>query len=361
MRFSSATFAIALCIMSPTGHAFGEAAPVGKSLAVHGHFDAPSSDKSKKPRGISGMACLGKAGDRARECFAINDEEKFGEVVVLGEDGLAPTGRTVTLVVDEHNDDVLGTSAMAPCPKGSAKNGEFDGEGVAIARTAIYVSGSHSCSGNGKFKASSYLLARFATAADGHIPTPPASIERTWRLSDALKASGVKDAFGAEKTVGTNIEGIAVLKDRLYAGLRTPVSSEIATIVSVPVEDLFAPGNAPLAPDKVKTIQVKLDPDTGIRDLAAVDENSLLILSGPTVDQGNVDYKLSLLASFRTDKVNKPSPLITLPLESLAGVPGKAETVTILGKIGPSLDILILYDNLDEGRPTEYNVSLPLP
>jgi len=50
--------------------------------SVDPHYTAPASDKNGKARGISGMTCLGKAGDAKRECFVINDEETFGEVAI---------------------------------------------------------------------------------------------------------------------------------------------------------------------------------------------------------------------------------------------------------------------------------------
>ena len=98
-------------------------------------------------------------------------------------------------------------------------------------------------------------------------------VERTWRLSDALRQSEVGNDFGKEKTIGTNVEGIAVIGDRLYAGLRTPVRDEHAYIVSAQIEDLFAPER--YAPEERKARKSdlsgwQLPKDTGIRDLAAL-------------------------------------------------------------------------------------------
>src|SRR5258708_183994 len=70
-------------------------APVVTRIQVSGQFKASNS----KPRGVSGMACLGKAADASRECFVINDEERFGEIVTLARDGIAVTGKTIEFVV----------------------------------------------------------------------------------------------------------------------------------------------------------------------------------------------------------------------------------------------------------------------
>jgi hypothetical protein len=55
----------------------------GHRLVVEGEFAAPESRADRKPRGISGMACLGQAGDKKRECLTVNDEEVSAEIVSL--------------------------------------------------------------------------------------------------------------------------------------------------------------------------------------------------------------------------------------------------------------------------------------
>jgi hypothetical protein len=346
---------------------------------VFGQFTAPSSDKDGKPRGISGMACLGKAGDATRECFVINDEEGFGEVATLTKEGLTPLGKTGKVVpFVQKGDTGAGVVGVQPNPmcEEKGKFGELDGEGVAVAGDFAYVASSHSCSGGGKFKPSSFLLTRFKLDSPASFMGKSSPfVERSWRLSDALLASDkVHDDFGKPKDEGTNIEGIAVIGNRLYAGLRTPVHADPATgeatafIVSAPVEDLFAPGDKKLmeivkTKEDVKTKQVKLGADAGIRDLAALKSGNLLILSGPTKAQPGVDYKLWLLeqpdSDDKSDKTLHRLVTITTPQKAPGGEIAKAETVVVIDEDSKKLKLLVLYDNINEGAPMQHEITLP--
>ena len=40
--------------------------------------------------------------------------------------------------------------------------------------------------------------------------------------------------------------------------------------------------------------------------------------------------------------------------------PQKAESVTVVSETPGKATVLILFDNVDEGRPTRYDVALPL-
>jgi hypothetical protein len=346
-------------------------------VKVFEKFMAPSSNDDGKPRGISGMACLGKAGDATRECLVINDEERFGEVATLTKEGLTPKGKAGQITFVQEGDTGAGVVGVQPKPmcKEKGKFGELDGEGVAVAGDFAYVTSSHSCSGGGKFKPSSFLLTRFKLNSPTSFrgDSEPV-VQRSWRLSDALLGSDkVHDDFGKPKEIGTNIEGIAVIGGRLYAGLRTPVRAATkpdeatAFIVSAPVADLFASGPDPL--DKImknkndlKTREVRLGPEAGIRDLAALKSGKLLILSGPTETQ-DVPYKLWLLEQPDSDdkSVKTLHPLITVttPEKGSDGKIAKAETVVVIDEDSNKLKLLVLYDNINEGGPMRHEITLP--
>jgi hypothetical protein len=332
-----------------------------EEVAVSKPFKAPLSE-GEKPRGISGMACFGTvADDASRQCFAINDEEKIGQVARLDSAGLTPEEHVVTLISDNDTGKyVVGKQRVAPCPKGKSNKqyGEFDGEGVAYSDNIIFVVSSHSCNGNDKYKASSYLLARFPTKINQQMDNSTVTVERTWRLADALVFSKAKDAFGKAKTVGTNIEGIAVADSKLYAGLRTPTNEDVAMIVAAPVEALFAAGNDELPAGITDTIEVRLAKNTGIRDLAALGDGKLLILSGPTLAQNDVPYELRLLDlnDVKPDTVTQTIQLLALPTIMVGDEVAKAETVTVVSNGKSELDVIVLYDNIDDGRPRRYHL-----
>ena len=185
-------------------------------------------------------------------------------------------------------------------------------------------------------------------------------IERTWRLSDALRQSEASDDFGKAKTIGTNVEGIAVIGDKLYAGLRTPIRDGHAYIVSARIEDLFAPDDTPLKSEKPedRSIRIALPKDTGIRDLAALGGGALLILTGPTQDQEDVGYHLYRLAKPAGDAELQLLGEITTTTKGDDGRRAKAETVSVLDETDDKLTVLILYDNINEGEPTRYEIPV---
>jgi hypothetical protein len=251
---------------------------------------------------------------------------------------------------------VRGAEQPAACGD-TGKFGELDG--VVVTGDFAYVIGSHSCTGGGKYKASSYLLVRFKTAsAKAFVDTTPPVVERTWRGADMLLLSDdVGSAYGKPKGLGTNIEGLAIIGDTLYAGLRAP-ATDAAYIVSARVNDLFAPGHERLKSVPQKPIKLSLGANVGIRDLAALDNGGLLILSGPAgSDHG--EYKIWHL----------PAPLNSSQPRSLTGVTTgakpkdpaeepKAESITIIDQAADKVTIIVNYDNIDEGAPAIYEARL---
>ena len=338
---------------------------VGTDVPPLGQYKAPASNDDDKPRGLSGMACLaekpaaGRGGDPARECVAIIDEESFAEIVILSEKGLRPTGRTVPLT--EAKQEITGTQRVAPCEKKDKDFGEFDGEGIAIADGYVYFTGSHSCSGKDKYKPSSYLLARFEHSSANSFSDGEPAVELTWRGADMLLNSLVKDSYGKEKGKGTNIEGLAVAGGRLYVGLRTPVGKDGANILSAPVAELFARGEQPLNGESVKPISLELGEGVGIRDLAALQSGGLLILSGPTIEQEEIPYKIWHLPPPLDPKGAGLAELATIKTNAVAkkGLP-KAESITVLQESPATkmITVLVNYDNIDEGAPARHELAL---
>jgi len=366
-----ATIGLALAVPAmlcsgPAGAQATAEVSVGTAVPTLERYKAPASDTADKPRGLSGMACLSeklaadKGGDPTRECIAIIDEESFAEIVTLSVNGLKPTGRTVPLT--ETKQKITGTQRVAPCSKKDKDFDEFDGEGIAIADGYVYLTGSHSCSGKDKYKPSSYLLARFKhSTANSFFDGEPA-VERTWRGADLLLNSPVKNSYGKKKGKGTNIEGLAVAGGRLYVGLRTPVGKDGAYILSAPVAELFASGEQPLDGNSVKSISLELGKGVGIRDLAALPQSGgLLILSGPTLEQKEIPYKLWHLPPPLDAKGAGLSERVIIKTNAVAkkGLP-KAESITVLREVPATkkITVLVNYDNIDEGAPARHELTL---
>jgi hypothetical protein len=79
-------FATTVMLLVPERIAYAQANTGGHRLIIEGEFAAPESRSDRKPRGISGMACLGTDLDKKRECLTINDEELSAEIVSLQDD-----------------------------------------------------------------------------------------------------------------------------------------------------------------------------------------------------------------------------------------------------------------------------------
>src|SRR4051794_36251117 len=253
-------------------------APLGPPYAVAGEL--AGGRPGEEARDISGVACLPSAGSAPKRCLVVNDENRTAQFVTLDAGTVVP-GEEVTLIGTEPSETTLGRApTFETCPKNEVEFSDLDGEGVAYAAPYFYVVGSHGCSRKGAFRLSSFILARFRVDADGAPVGPdgealPAGvqppIETTYRLSDLFRsAPALRPFFGKgldERSNGLNLEGIAVIGDRLFAGLRAPSVSGKAFLVEASVADLFAPGRDPAQAAPV-VIPLALGEASGIRDLA---------------------------------------------------------------------------------------------
>ena len=86
MPIAAQILATTVMLIVPERIAHAQANPAGHRLIIEGEFAAPEFRSDRKPRGISGMACLGTDVDKKRECLTINDEELSAEIVSLQDD-----------------------------------------------------------------------------------------------------------------------------------------------------------------------------------------------------------------------------------------------------------------------------------
>lgn len=308
--------------------------------AVDGHF----SDENEAATNLSGIACMPSEGVAPRRCLVIDDEEKFAQWATIDDQQHRITpGSRVPLIGGDPPEAAVGTRPDASCPDGPGGFKEFDGEAVAYAAPYFYVAGSHGCSRNsGKFRLSSFLLARVSPQDGG-----AATVDLTWRLGEALQdVAEVRPYFGKALTEanGLNIEGMAVIGDTLYAGLRAPSLEGSAYLISVSLDALFAPGDL-----SAKPVPLALGPNAGIRDLAALPDGRLLVLSGPAQEQPDVPASLFVAKPLSAGSLQR--------LDIQIGVAGaKAEAAAIRDAGGGRLNVLVLYDGLPDGGPRTVDI-----
>jgi Protein of unknown function (DUF3616) len=155
------------------------------------------------------------------------------------------------------------------------------------------------------------------------------------------------------KDNGLDIEGLAVLDDRILVGLRGPVLRGWAVVLELrPVEDTKHSSRLTLAGDPPAYRKVFLDLDgLGVRDLCAVGPD-VLVLAGPTMD---LDGPVRL---FRWRQARTPDgpalvrrdllqPLLDLPYGDGAD---HAEGITVVSAKAGELEALVVYDSPSASR-----------
>ncbi|MBB2961323.1 DUF3616 domain-containing protein [Methylobacterium sp. R2-1] len=364
MRLASSICLYFLFVLGSTAAEAGDTVlePEGKPYT----FKEDLKGSGKKDDGaaaydVSGIACILRASGK-RRCLVVNDEGRKAQFLTIDDRDIEPK-KTIDLIGKAPDAATRGTVfAGKQCPdKSPAKFKEFDGEGVAYAKPYFYVVGSHGC-GRKKdtLNTSAMILARIRVDEEGKPDVedddkPEAAVETTYRLGEVLAgADRVGPSFleSLTESNGLNIEGIAVVKDRLYAGLRAPSIEGEAFLVEADVDALFADGHGAYQ-GKRRTIPIKLGKDAGIRDLAALDDGRLLVLSGPAQEQPKVAYKLFL---FDPGKGGDPQLLGALDELDDADRCGKPEAVTAIG----SNRVLVLFDSLRNGGARAYKVPAKL-
>ena len=369
MRRSASMVALVLSA-APFGSASAQDPVALNVTAVPTQYTVKSGligKKGKTAKDISGIACMPGQGEQPRTCLVINDENREAQFVTIDKATVTP-GKTVPLIGREPDESTRGAKpTQTKCPNNAPEFTDLDGEGVAYAEPYFYVAGSHGCSRNsGEFHLSAFILARFRV--DGHgnpvgldgkalAAGKPIPVETTYRLSDALLAAPpVAPFFGkklqteggntAEEPNGLNLEGVAVIGDRLFAGLRAPSINGGAFIVAGNVNELFAKELG--SPLKTEVIELKLGKNAGIRDLTRLADDKLLGIAGPAQKQADVPYSL-FIAEAKTNGVLRMGkiPDLTDPEEL------KPEAVVALA---PDR-VLILFDGAPNGGPREYKID----
>jgi hypothetical protein len=322
-----------------------------------------TDDEGHVATNISGLACM-PADATPLSCLVIDDQGRFAQTARL-ENGQIAAGARLRLMGEKPSKDTVGRPpAQASCSGGVGRFKDLDGEAVAYASPFFYVVGSHGCSRHSRrFRSSSFTLARIPEAgvlgalSDPVIIFDASSVQTTYRLSEVLAvAPGVRDYFARDlmDENGLNIEGLVVSGGKLFAGLRAPTLDGKAFIVAIDADKLFDP-LAPISERNTRVISVPLGPDRGIRDLAQLKDERLLILSGPA-QEAKLPYEIHILnmVDGSITLVGTLSPLTEAPA-------AKAEAIAVLSQRENVVDVLVMFDGMPNGGPREYRLSLKGP
>jgi hypothetical protein len=319
-----------------------------------------TNDDGDVATNISGLACMPT--DAAPSmCLVIDDQGRFAQIALIG-NGQVAAGAKLPLIGRKPSRDTIGQPpAETGCSDGERKFRDLDGEAVAYAAPFFYVVGSHGCSRHSnKFRSSSFILARIperqiaSKVASTTRTFDPSSVETSYRLSEALAAAPpirpyfTRDLMSAN---GVNVEGLAVAGGKLFAGLRAPTLDGRGFIVTINTDRLFDE-RASINEDDVHVISVPIGAGRGIRDLARLNDEQLLILSGPAQD-APVPFEIHLL-DIKAETTTLLGTLGKLPDATGA----KAEAVSALSQRGNVVDILVMFDGLASGGPREYTVIM---
>jgi hypothetical protein len=327
------------------------------AVRVEGAFAA------RLARDISGIACRPGGAD-GQPCLLVNDESAFAQMAVL-RDGRLSAGPALPLVgpkPPEPGAAAGSASAIGACPGGPDDFGEFDGEGVAWSPNpsggggSYFVTGSHACGRkSAKLRASTHLLARIDVDASGaHAPAV-----LTWRLGPALAAAAqVGPHYNRrldEAAQGLDVEGVAASGDRLFFGLRAPSRGGHGFVVGVGAADLFAAGDRPVP---TRVAKLALGVGVGIRDMAALPDGRLLLLTGPAQEQDDVPFGVALTEPGDAEEW-RVRPLLA-PVRPISGDrKAKAEGLAVLAASGDTARVLVLFEDPANGGAQEHSLRLP--
>jgi hypothetical protein len=320
-----------------------------------------TDDDGNEATNISGVSCLAPEGSK-HVCLVIDDQGRLAQAATI--DGSRFKGGGKIKLFDKVGPpaDIVGKAPVLDnCSEKAAKFKDMDGEAVAHYKQDFYIVGSHGCSRNSnKFRTSSFILARVpdvvvakVAAGDPKSTDESGPIATSFRLSEALLVSPhAKELFSQDLMTknGLNIEGVAVVEGKLYAGLRGPVINKKAYLIEVDLDTLFDVGRTISLGTEVREIELDFLDGRGIRDLAVLEDGRLIVLSGPA----QADAMSFALHSF------DPKNGVSKPVAELGDVPSgaKAEGIHVLAQEPSKLEAVIVFDGPKSGGARRYSIEL---
>ena len=289
-------------------------------------------DRKNQPRmNLSGAACVPTT-PKFTSCLIANDEKKYAQFFSIDGNKLKP--RKLIRLSNAKKDP--------------------DAEGVAYDSGFFYVIGSHGRSRHGNSaNRSSYAVFRIAVDPATGVPRSEpdedqvVGVESSSRLRGAIRDGDTIRKFFKRRLAkkGVNIEGIAVRDGRMHLGLRAPSLRGNAFVLCVDADAVFTRKDDL----RSKVTPLALGRNTGIRDLAAV-EDGVLILAGPTRDE-----KVPYAVWFWDGTSTTAKPLAILDLSSVdAGA--KAEILLPLEEDRSNTRVLVMFDGVENGGAVSFKI-----
>jgi Protein of unknown function (DUF3616) len=284
----------------------------------------PFADNTGARINISGATC---AQPPSRACLAVNDATGFAQLFTLSGTTLRPGP---VIPITEGANHAVNT---------------LRAEGAAHDTRSFYVVTTRSKDVLGGQSDSDFLVIRFSADSTGRPPPPTPSDTSGLQVSEKIRnalAAGIPipQIAGQQITrANANLQGIAVKDGIIHLGFRTPVVSGKSFIVSAPVSAVF--GSDPL---NLTVHPVAIAPNSGIHDLAAVSDG-VLVLAGPIPD---------LAGAASLFHFNDSTGQLTAVAQFVEPADRKAEALLLLEENPEFFRVLVLFDGVADGGPTEY-------
>jgi hypothetical protein len=262
---------------------------------------------------------------------------------------------------------------------------EIDIEAIAVEGDCYYITGSHGVSKeDGRIQENRYKIFRLkvdpatglpagepaaklrlapAPVAGAASATEPAlslskgaeaKVLQVASLSDILKADVVLGPYFQKPLQhnGVNIEGLAARHGKLFVGFRSPNLGGKAYVMEIAAEQLFGDKKG----RNYGLHSLPLGEGYGIREIVAAG-SCFLIIAGNSGSEPSDKFPKS--ENYREDRGyviyswdGKGSKVHRIgPIENS---PGKAEAMTVLSESEQQIEVLILFDGADKGRPSVY-------
>ena len=311
----------------------------------------------KKSQDVSGIACATTLGF-PRTCLLVDDQTQGAQIVILREKSLV-AGTFIPLID--------GTLDGYPV--------DLDGEGVAYAGGAFYVTGSHGRPRHEKEALKKAEDTRKAKAqADAQTKASAQVIRVRFDLSAVddrgklfgrpeIKVSTALSAFINKQSElehlfnkpldenGLTVEGVAVRGEQMYFGMRGPIlANNDAAILSVPLAALFEGQNG-----AGRLHRLNLEKRRGVRDLVEF-EKGFLLIAGPVNDPKDDKVEGGDYSVVWWDGENQTKRLGDL---EGYGKKVKPEALVPIDRKNDKLHVLLFFDGPDEGAPRLVKVDAP--